>query len=327
MRKFTRVSLIVVAVMAGTGILLLGVSSVMGAGYSAIKGMAQSGTFNFGPWHFEDGIYWNEQEQETDRGTSADEDGAYGSEKEQETYAESGNKEIYRYQADGVKELDVEIGAAEVVFQEGSEASEILVTVVNGSRKYYEGELDGDALVLAYHPKEIHAGKGKTPKIIVEIPGGTRFEKVELDVGASTLNFEIGSVTCKEMSLTVGAGTVTVGDLTVEEKLDVEIGVGTAELYGISCGTLDAECGMGEFIMDGAVSGDIDAECSMGSMVLELDGNESDYNYDLSCGMGDLTINESSFGGIGGSRQIRNQNAVGTIRLDCGMGTLDLQIN
>ncbi len=310
MKKFTRISLIFVAVMAGAGILLMGLATVMGAGYSTIKGMARNGEFDFGSWHFGDGVYWGSDDRETDGGT----------------YEETGDKDIYRYQTDGIRELDVEIGAAEVVFQEGTGASEIIVTVKGGSRKYYEGGMDGDSLEIAYQPKETHLRKGEAPKIIIEIPGEMCFEKLDLDVAASDLDFAIGGMVCKEMSLTVGAGTVTLSDLEVEGELDVEIGAGIAELENVSCGSLEAECGMGEFIMAGSVSGDIEVECSMGSMTMELEGNESDYNYDLSCGMGDLTINGSSYAGIAGSKQIKNAGAVGTIRLECGMGKLDLEI-
>ncbi len=312
MRKFTRISLMIVAAMAGAGVLMLGIATVMGAGYSTIKGMAQRGEFDFGPWHFGDGIYWNDSERENDS--------------ENETYEETGDKDIYRYRTDTVRCLDVEIGAAEVIFQEGAEDSEIIVTIKSGSRKYYEGGMDGDTLEISYNSKESHLGRGEAPKIIIQIPENMRFEKFDLDVAASELNFDIGELVCGELSLTVGAGSVTVSNVRVEGELDVEIGVGTGELIDVSCGSLQVQCGMGQFIMDGVVSGDVDAECSMGSMVLELDGNEADYNYDVSCGMGDLTINGSSYAGIAGNRQIKNANAVGTIRLECGMGTLDLDI-
>jgi len=42
--------------------------------------------------------------------------------------------------------------------------------------------------------------------------------------------------------------------------------------------------------------------------------------------MGDLTVNGESYSDLSGSYKVTNAGAVGTIDLDCGMGSIDFDI-
>ncbi len=64
----------------------------------------------------------------------------------------------------------------------------------------------------------------------------------------------------------------------------------------------------------------------MGDGTITLRGSEEDYNYKMSCGMGDLTVNGESYADLSGSYKVTNAGAVGTIDLDCGMGSIDFDI-
>ena len=61
MKKFTKVSLIVVAVIAAVGIIFCGIAAAMGAGLGTVYHMAKSGEFDFGNWEFENGITWSNE--------------------------------------------------------------------------------------------------------------------------------------------------------------------------------------------------------------------------------------------------------------------------
>lgn len=83
---------------------------------------------------------------------------------------------------------------------------------------------------------------------------------------------------------------------------------------------------MGNFSMEGTLEGNLVAECGMGSMELKLKGDAAAYNYDLSCGLGELNVNGTKYSSIAGSHKVKNEGAIGTISLECGMGSLDLVI-
>ena len=57
MKKFTKASLILVAVFFGLGIIFCTVSTAVGGGWAAVHQKMQAGEYDFGNWHFGNGIY------------------------------------------------------------------------------------------------------------------------------------------------------------------------------------------------------------------------------------------------------------------------------
>lgn len=338
MKKFTKISLIIVAVLAGAGILLLGISSFMGAGYGTIRRMARNGELNYGRWHIdEDGIYYGddwEDEPEIDvdgidvgmlpEELEVPEEPETGTAPEKETGTEGITTS---YAIDKIKNLDVDIDAAELTFCEGTKTDQIVVTLRKGKEKYYDVGMDGDTLEIEYDTESrVTRSNGNTPKIMVEIPAGMTFEEMDLDIGAAETVFELTNVSCEHLNLDVGAGVVTAKEFTVTGRMDVSIGVGSAEIDGGTYQDIKLECGMGDFVMEGKLNGNLVANCGMGSMELKLDGNETDYNYKVSCSMGGISVNGITYSNINGTKNVTNPGAVGTIDLDCGMGSIDLRI-
>ena len=51
MKKFSKICLIIVAVLGGMGLLLGGISALLGGGFGAIRRMAERGELDAGNWH------------------------------------------------------------------------------------------------------------------------------------------------------------------------------------------------------------------------------------------------------------------------------------
>lgn len=337
MKKFTKVSLIVVAVIAGIGIVLLGISSLMGAGYGTIRRMARNGQLNYGGWRIgEDGVYYSLSDDEDilvewDDLDALDEiidlddpdalDTYHGTDGTTENYLS------YTYDVKNIKNLEVDIDAAELELTEGTNAEQIVVSLYQCREKYYNGKISGDTLEIEYDIEHYYNGRNNDKaKIVVEIPAGMSFGKLDLDIGATAADFDIPEVTCEKLNLDVGAGNVIVSGCTVTEKMDVSLGAGNAEINGGAYEDVELDCGMGEFSMEGRLNGDLKAECGMGNMILKFTGNETDYNYKISCGIGSIDVNGSRYSNISGDYSVKNPDAIGTIEMDCGMGSIDLTI-
>ena len=61
--------------------------------------------------------------------------------------------------------------------------------------------------------------------------------------------------------------------------------------FWLSCWKASAVCKAIYFLnldFAGEVKGDLDANCNVGNMELKLTGEEQDYNYSLSCGVGSI---------------------------------------
>ena len=59
----------------------------------------------------------------------------------------------------------------------------------------------------------------------------------------------------------------------------------------------------------------------MGELKLTLVGTQTDFNYDLSCGMGELKVGDDSYNGLAQEKQINN-NAAKNMELECAMGSI-----
>ena len=100
---------------------------------------------------------------------------------------------------------------------------------------------------------------------------------IDIDLGAGALHAD--EFVCKNGTFNVGAGEV-----------DIENGC-------IKNTSMDV--GMGAIFYGGIIQGPLEADCGMGAITLELEGNESDYNYNIDVDAGDVQIGERSYSGIG----------------------------
>lgn len=328
MKKFTKVCLIVAAVLGGVGLLLCGIASVMG-GYGAIRQMADNGELNYGNWHINRyGIYYGDDVDDWDENDADAATDTHGhtvdhtvTDKEADT-----DGVAYTYETAEIQNLDIDIGAANVFFEEGEQKDEIVVTLYNCKKNYYAGNVQDDTLHIEYEPKHTVYSGSTDMKIVIAIPAGMDFADISIDIGAANVVYELADVSCNTLRMDVGAANVTADEFHVKELFDVSVGAGNLVIEDGSYKNIKLSCGMGSLNMQGAVSGNVIASCGMGDMDIRLEGNPKAYDYNLSCGMGDMTVNGVKYSGIAGDHQIKNDGAAGTVDVDCGMGNVDFAI-
>lgn len=327
MKKFTKVCLIIAAVLGGVGLLLCGIASAMG-GYSAIHQLADAGELNHGQWHIDNhGIHYgmDEDDWEADEKKDADTQG-YIAEDNGAGEPVDGDGVAYTYDTGEITNLDIDIEAADVLFAEGERQDAIVVTLYNCKNSCYAGKVQGDTLHIEYRIENKIYNESTNMKLVIAIPTGMDFEDIDIDMGAANATFELADVSCNTLCMDVGAANVEVDEFHVKELLDVSVGAGNLVIDDGSYKNIKIFCGMGGVEMQGAVSGDVNAECGMGDMNIRLEGNPEAYNYNLSCGMGDMSVNGVEYSGIAGEHQIKNDGATGTVDVDCGMGSVDFTI-
>lgn len=87
MKKFSKICLIIVAVLGGMGLLLGGISALLGGGFGAIRRMAERGELDAGNWHIRPyELYYSSDEEDTEDDWGADDDA-----------------KVYTYEAAGIK--------------------------------------------------------------------------------------------------------------------------------------------------------------------------------------------------------------------------------
>lgn len=337
MKKFTKISLIVVGIIAGLGIILCGVAALMGATYGDIW---KNREIYCGDWYIGDhGIHYKNEyefddwEEDFDEMGETIEDATADIQDELDNQLSDLNTELSSFPETSVLKQDValsevkniklNIDAAYLKVVPSSEAETVSVELVEGKEKYYSCTLNGETLIVKYD--EDHHVKSFSPKIKLAIPEEASFEKITINTGAVEGEVTLDSLTCENMDINVGAGDFRINKVAVTDKFELVIGAGNVEIKDGEYKDVRVECGVGKLDLKGKVTGDITGHCGMGEMELELKGKETDYNYKLSCGLGKIEINDNNYSNISGSRKIQNEGAVGTIELDCGMGGIDVE--
>ncbi len=178
--------------------------------------------------------------------------------------------------------------------------------------------------------------------IVVEIPAGTVFESIEMELGAGKFtlaplaaageaklnlgggDFSVESLRAASVCCGLGAGKLFIGSLAAD-SLDCDIGAGQMIVENaVITGNADLDMGMGTLRFTGTLPADLNASCSMGQMRLcILESGESDHNYDLECAAGSLRVGGSSYTGIAG-KKIDNGAQTSLYRLECALGELEI---
>lgn len=108
------------------------------------------------------------------------------------------------------------------------------------------------------------------------------------------------------------------------EEVDMEVGAGEATVSGLTANTLDIEVGAGQADFTSLDVQNLNAETGAGELNVELIGSESDYNYDVECGIGEIEIGGNSYGGFGSEQNITNPGAERFLDLECGVGEVQV---
>lgn len=88
--------------------------------------------------------------------------------------------------------------------------------------------------------------------------------------------------------------------------------------------TVDLELGAGEATMENLVVDHLCAEVGTGQLQIQLAGSEHDYSYDIECGIGEIQIGDSSYGGFGKTQKNISEGTGKSIDLECGIGEIQI---
>lgn len=297
MDKFLKICLTIASVSIVLGAIIIAAISISGKGREVVDVMENGG------------VYWGENGFTV--GDSIVFDGDWDSE-----ITEANGKEFV-YSADEFDNLDLELGAGTFVIAE-ADVDEITVRAT----KDVKVSTGGNTLSVET-PKRVHVvsvGNKDIQRVEITLPKGQEFHTIDLSIGAGELVAD--TILAENLKLELGAGRTEIRNCFCKTA-DISVAAGEVFITNGVVENLDLDVAMGDLQFIGRVSDELDADCGMGSMLVELQGESSDYNYEIDCGMGDITIGDSSFGGMASSQKIDN-NASVDFDLDCGMGSINV---
>lgn len=117
-----------------------------------------------------------------------------------------------------------------------------------------------------------------------------------------------------------GEITIVIPKNMVFQEVDLEVGAGKADVASLKANEVDIELGAGEINVTGLDTKKFDAKTGAGKLNAKLVGKQTDYSYELECGIGQLKIGDSSYSGLGTEQKISNQGAERFADIECGIG-------
>ena len=124
-------------------------------------------------------------------------------------------------------------------------------------------------------------------------------------------------------NISIGAGTLYIESIDVND-FSIDVGAGTADIDFFRAKEADFDCGAGEMNLYGYVEKESDIDCGLGNIKYNTSDNEENYNYKISCGVGEILCGSNQFSGIGGERKIENHHATKEMDIDCGLGNVEV---
>lgn len=253
-----------------------------------------------------------------------------------------GEKEKTAYSASDVRNLDIECGGNNLVIQESaddyiwiardSEAWPVRYKLQNGTFRLYSEKTFrwwGDwrwndrtkRTIYLYLPKDM-----SLESIDLEIGAGAMesiaLEADEIDVEVDAGTAVIKSLYGKEVELSVNAGGMEVGDVTARE-LSAKTGAGSLVIQNFAAEDITLDASAGSLDLEGAIGRNADIECEAGSIHMTLQGAESDYDYELECSIGEISIGGSTYRDLRSEKSIRN-GGQGVLDVECSVGSIEI---
>lgn len=300
MKNFTKICLIVSLCIACIGILCLCAGIALGSGPREVMEIADRGGLDVGNWHIGRWALF------------------YGSDDE-DTKIQKGAMQA-QFPESEVKSLDIDIKYGEVRFCD-SDSDQITINIDAPKRNSYRCSNDNGTLELEDKTSRgWRSFKDSKVRITIAIPQGKVFEQAELVTNAGSVKIECG-LSAREIELDLDAGELEADSISAEGDFSASVGAGRMAAKQFSAASLDVDCGMGEVEFYGSVGQEAEIKCGMGRILLELDAKEEDYDYEISCGLGEVNINGRSFSSLSTDQEIHN-NTGRMIDLDCGMGEI-----
>ncbi len=151
----------------------------------------------------------------------------------------------------------------------------------------------------------------------------SHLKKIKLEQARGQIISEI-PLTAKEISINVGAGECDIRErLTAEKKISLEVEAGRLSVGELEAEKVDISGGVGELTASLIQAEKIGIEGGVGSVQIKAAGKESDYSYDIDCGVGGVTIGNRSYSGLSAGETIKNQGSK-EIEIDCGVGNVEV---
>lgn len=193
---------------------------------------------------------------------------------------------------------------------------------IETSNNYEEIEENYNSLDIEFGYGTLEISYGDVEQIQIE---QNNVKKYQCYVEEGTLHIEGNQRANIGIGNQDGKIVIVIPDGMMFDEVDLEIGAGLAEITGLTANNVNVEVGAGEANITNLDVKELNAETGTGKLYAELVGKQTDYSYNLECGIGQLKIGDSTYSGLGTEQNISNLGAERFMDVECGIGEVHIE--
>lgn len=201
---------------------------------------------------------------------------------------------------------------------EKGDGEDIQIVVKNNSDNVKYSLKEG-VLTIATDSK-ISIGDADEVEMTLYVPNIVLFTTADIDIGAGVLNFS--DIMLSKMNINVGAGQINMNNVSASDVI-YELGAGEANNSNTDFSSLDLNVGAGAFNYDGYIAHDMNLNCSVGKIQMNLEGAYEDYNTDVTCNVGSVTVGPNIYSGKIDNKTVDNDSLY-DIYIKCDVGSVEV---
>ena len=218
--------------------------------------------------------------------------------------------EIKTYQVTSeIHSLDISINAADFTIEYRDTFG------VESNLKYLSVTEKNGVLTIVDQPKG--NSNYNNAKLTLYIPRDTVFDDISIETGAAKMTAE--TLSTASLKFRLGAGDVSIKQLNVTSRADIEGGAGEITILDGLLNNLSLEMGVGELNMTAALLGNNELDFGVGESNLTVLGSKSDYRIDIEKGLGAVTVDGEKVTDFGTSG-----NGQHSLEIETGIGAVNL---
>ncbi len=319
MNRFIKWVLIAAAVCLAAGLLMSGCAASMGGSILRINGnqIPSDGLGGLIGRVMRGDQWWLVSDVSHGfRGTGNDTDGSGSAD------GYEGDPLVSVYLLTDIRDLEIVAAPSRIEIVEG-ETDGCIRVERNSEKIILKDKVSDDSLKLTFEKERRIVNLPDYAKVVITIPKGQQFRKVEMEADASSIDAD--RILAEKLDISAGAASVVIDSVSADE-IKLEADAGDIEVLEGAARTLEIESNMGCVDYTGSVEDTVEADSEMGSVNLTLDGAMEDFNYQIDSSMGGVAVEGlTDFGGgLKGKQTVKHDGAKKTAKLDCSMGSVEM---
>lgn len=209
----------------------------------------------------------------------------------------------------------------DIYFESQNQVDELKIDVHQGNVQIHQSH---DIHSLKVEAKNLYSGFDvyqDNEKVVVDQPHYWWFYQpghAQIDI------YVPENMSLDKIKINMSAGRAKIDNIKAD-KIEVDSAAGDLSINHIECDKFDLDTSMGNTSIKYLTANKINADCGMGNVKMLLNGRESDYNYNIDVGLGNINIGGEKFSGIAKKQSHRN-DGMKKLDVDCGLGNVDIEM-